>query len=80
MKNIKKITITLNDGEEISFEPKFDVQISQCRGKMNSGSHPYFPEYRPNNRETLVIISAPPDILETVIPTVDQIIENVIDT
>lgn len=79
--NIKKIVIVLKNDTELEFQPKFDAHISEHRGTTKTYPNSLFiPQIIHNGRETLVIICAPPDILEELKPVIDNIIEKRINT
>jgi hypothetical protein len=79
--NIKKITIELNDGTELAFEPHFDASITERRGTMRVHiNSPFIPDIMPNGRETLVIVCAPDHIREMLMPVIDNVIDKLIDT
>ncbi len=72
--NIKKITLTKEDGEEYIFEVDFPVKVSKYRGmtsrySLNTGAM----MSEPNQNEVLIIMSGPPMTLDVLFPTDEQI-------
>lgn len=79
--NIKKITIELNDGSTLEFEPHFDASITERRGiKRVHINNPFIPDIMHNGIQTLVIVCAPDHIREMLTPVIDAVIDKLIDT
>lgn len=82
--NVKKITLTVDDGTKrgmkIIFEPKFDTYVSEHRGIKTIDSYAMIPQMMHNGRNALIILSAPPDILEALTPIIDNTVKRIINT
>jgi hypothetical protein len=62
-KLVTEIALTLSDGEKLIFQPRHRTMVRIIRGTMetNVGN---FVEKTLNNREAIVIVSAPENVLE----------------
>ena len=82
--NVKRITLNVNDGTKkgtkIAFEPKCDTYVAQHRGIKRINSYDSMvSQMMPNGREILVILSAPPDIMEILKPIIDSTVKGLIN-
>jgi hypothetical protein len=62
-KLVIEIALTLSDGEKLTFQPKHKTLVKILRGTMEIRND-NFVEKTLNNKEAIVIVSAPEDILE----------------
>jgi len=79
MNNIKKITITTANDEELVFIPKFPVKIIQHFSSREVPQNYGMITRKYNGIEVLVIMSAPDTIMGEIFP-LDEAIENLINT
>ena len=81
--NVKRITLNVNDGTKkgtkIAFEPKCDAYVSEHRGIKTVELYSMIPQMMYNGREVLIILSAPPDIMEILKPIIDSTVKGLIN-
>jgi hypothetical protein len=81
MKKLVKITLLFDDGEDISFEPKFESFLSITRGhKTVTGDIlNAFPQVEPNGREVMLFLNCPADIKEEIVKAATEAIDKLIN-
>lgn len=79
MKGVKSITVLLEDGKKIIFEPKFPVSITIQKGTKWIPFVP-IPESVYNGMEVLTILSVPEPILKIVKEQHENLVERLINS
>ena len=87
MGRVKKITLTMEDGEDLEFFPSFDSYLSITKGHREkktangiiSGIE-MFPEVEPNGNEVLLLVCAPSHIKQDIVDAAVGVIDKVINS
>ena len=84
MGRVKKITLTMENEEDVEFFPLFDCYLSITRGhreKKGLGDLPsMFPEVEPNGNEVLLLVCAPSHIKQDIVDAAVGVIDKVINS
>ena len=87
MGRVKKITLTMENEEEVEFFPLFDSYLSITKGHREkktangimSGIE-MFPEVEPNGNEVLLLVCAPSHIKQDIVDAAVGVIDKVINS
>jgi len=87
MGKLSKITLTMEDGEDIEFIPLFESYLSISRGHREKKTAEgimngieMFPEVESNGNEVLLLIAAPAHIKDEIVKAALEIIDKMINT
>ena len=84
MGKLKKITLLMDDDEELEFIPieVAESYLSISRGYRDKIAHisNMFPEKEPNGNEVFILISAPKEIKEAVVKAAIEVVDKMINT
>jgi hypothetical protein len=82
MGKLKKITLTMENGEDLEFFPLFESFVSITRGHRDKIKDipDMFPEKEPNGNEVMLIVSAPAHIKDEIVKAATEITDKMINS
>jgi hypothetical protein len=86
MGRVKKITLTMENDEDVEFFPSFDCYLSITRGHREKKTAEgimngieMFPVVEPNGNEVLLLVCAPSHIKQDIVNAAVEVIDRVIN-
>jgi hypothetical protein len=87
MGKVKKITLTMENEENIEFFPQFESYLSITKGHREKKTAEgimngieMFPEVEPNGNEVLLLVCAPKEIKEEIVKVALEVVDKMINT
>ena len=82
MGKLSKVTLTMEDGEDIIFLPKFESYLSITKGYRDKivDIPNMFPEKEPNGNEVMLIVCAPAAIKDEIVKAATEVIDKTINS
>jgi hypothetical protein len=84
MGKLKKITLLMDDDEELEFIPLFESYLSISRGHKDSptaqDTFMGYPVQEPNGNEVLLVVCAPKEIKEEIVKVALEVIDKMINS
>ena len=83
MGKLKKITLTMEDGEDLEFIPSFESYLSISKGHRDTNDDNNFMGgmiKEPNGNEVFLLVCAPKEIKDEIVKVALEVVDRMINT